>query len=154
MEKQIKQLVTCLKIEYALFWALLLLLVTLYEFEVLQEGALIDEPQTEYMVKAAGILLAVTLIPLSLRLFSLSMVQSVQHRPLQEALVSYRRWCEIRLGLLLVPALINLSVYYWTLDNTGLLCAAMVLMASFFCVPGEKRLRMELNLDTDEKEEP
>lgn len=153
MEKQIKHLLNCLKFEYAFFWILLVLLVALYEIEVLPEGTLVGDPQAEYLVKVAGILLAVALIPLSLRLFSLSMIQSVQQRPLQEALVSYRRWCEVRLGLLLVPALINLSVYYWTLDNTGLFCVAMILVASLFCVPGEKRLKMELNLETEEKEE-
>ena len=152
MENRINSLLTCLKIEYALFWVLSVLLVVLYELEVLPEGLLVDDPRAGYGVEVAGILLAVTLIPLSLRLFSLSLMQSVKLRPLQEALVSYRRWSEVRIALLLVPALINLSVYYWTLDNTGLLCAGMVMVASLFCVPGRERLRMELDLDSQKEE--
>ena len=152
MEDRIKHLLTCLKIEYALFWAFSLLLVACYELEILPEGQLVNDPRTGYGVEVAGILLAVTLIPLSLRLFSLSLMQSVKQRPLQEALVSYRRWSEVRIALLLVPSLINLSVYYWTLNNTGLLCAGMVMVASLFCVPGKERLRTELDLDSPKEE--
>ena len=153
MENRIKRLLTCLKIEYILFWVLPMLLVSFYELEILPEGLLVNDPRSGYGVEVAGILLAVTLIPLSLRLFSLSLMQSVKQRPLAEALVSYRRWSEVRIALLLVPALINLSSYYWTLNNTGLLCAGMVMVASLFCVPCKERLRAELDLDSSKGED-
>ena len=66
--------------------------------------------------------------------------------PLVEALQSYCRWNEVRMAMLLVPALFNFSVYYWTLNTTGLLCGIMVLVASLFCVPGRNRLLAELDL--------
>ena len=69
------------------------------------------------------------------------------------ALSSYRRWSEIRLGLLVVPILTNLSFYYLTLNTTGLFCAAMSLIASLFCVPTRKRIWNELDLLKEEKEE-
>lgn len=50
------------------------------------------------------------------------------------------------MAMLLVPALFNFSVYYWTLNTTGLLCGIMVLVASLFCVPGRNRLLAELDL--------
>ncbi len=158
MEKTINLLLRCLKVEYTIFWALVLLTVALYEFDVLPQGVLVEEEQAAYILEVLGVLLAICLIPFSLRLFSLSLVRCVKQNVLQKALVSYRRWSEIRLALLLVPALVNLAVYYWTLETTGLLCAAMVMVASLFCVPGMKRLKGELNLDveetveTDEKE--
>ena len=68
-------------------------------------------------------------------------------------LSSYRRWNEIRLGLLVVPVLTNLSFYYLTLNTTGLFCAAMSLIASLFCVPTRKRIWNELDLLKEEKEE-
>lgn len=139
-----------LKIEYIVFWVLVILTLALYELDVLPQGILIDDAHTSYMLEVLGVLLTVCLIPFSLRLFNLSLVHLVKQRALESALISYRRWSEIRLALLLAPALVNLSVYYWTLETTGLLCSAMVMLASFFCVPGMKRLRSELNLDNEE----
>ena len=149
MEKTISKLLCILKIEYIIFWTIMVMTLALYELDVLPQGILIEDARTAYMLEVIGILLCVCLIPLSLRLFSLSLVRYVKQSDFKTALVSYRRWSEIRLALLLVPVLINLSVYYWTLETTGLLCAAMVMVASFFCVPGMKRLRSELNLDTE-----
>ena len=130
-----------------------MLTVALYEFDILPQGILVQDPRTSYMLEVLGVLLTICLIPFSLRLFSLSLVRCVKHRALLDAIVSYRRWNEIRLALLLVPALVNLAVYYWTLETTGLLCAAMVMIASLFCVPGMKRLENELNLNNDEEVE-
>jgi hypothetical protein len=90
-------------------------------------------------------------IPLSLRLFSLSLIKYVRTLPLVEAVKSYRRWNEVRVCLLLVAALVNLSVYYWTMDTTGVLCAGMVLVASLFCVPGRERVVSELDLQRNEE---
>ena len=108
----------------------------------------------DYVLQTVGILLAVGLIPLSLRLFSLSLVKNVKQRSLPEALKSYRRWSEIRTGMLVVPVLVNLSFYYLTLNNTGVLCAMMALIASLFCVPTRKRMLDELDLVKEENEEP
>lgn len=150
MEKTIVRLLHILKIEYIAFWVLVTLTLVLYELDVLPQGGLVDDARTAYMLEVLGVLLAVCLIPFSLRLFSLSLVSCVEQRTLEAALISYRRWSEIRLALLLVPALVNLSVYYWTLETAGLLCTAMVLIASFFCVPGMKRLKAELSLDSED----
>lgn len=149
MEKEIARLLRCLKIEFALLWVLCVILVVLYECDILPQGILADDARTGYMLQVLGILLAVGLIPLSLRLFSLSLTKYVRTLPLVEALKSYRRWNEVRVCLLLVAALINLSVYYWTMDTTGLLCTGMVLVASLFCVPGRERMMSELDLRSE-----
>lgn len=148
MKKNINHLLPLarLKAEYALLWALPLLLAALYESDVLPRGIYAGHPQAEYLLQTAGILLAVLLIPLSLRLFQLSLTRYVRQLPLAEALRGYRRWSEVRLCLLLVAALSNLTVYYWTLSTTGLLCAGMVMVATLFCVPGRKRMEDELSL--------
>ena len=147
-----RHLLHILQVEFVVFWFLIVLLAVLYEYEVLPQGILIEDPQTAYMLEVLGVLLVVGLIPFSLRLFSLSLVRCVKQRALADALVSYRRWSEVRLALLLVPALVNLAVYYWTLETTGLLCTAMVLVASLFCVPGKRRMESELNLEEDKEE--
>lgn len=154
MEKKIKRLLQCLQIEYVLVWALPLLLVVLYETGIMTEGGYAGDTRMEYILQTIGILLTIGLIPLSLRLFSLSLVKYVKQLSLPEALKSYLRWSEIRIGLLLVPILVNLSFYYLTMNTTGLLCAAMALIASLFCVPTHKRLLDELDLVKDEENNP
>lgn len=146
MEKEIGRLLNCLRIEYGLFWIASLVLVSLYEWDILPQGVLAGDARMEYMLEVAGILMAVALIPLSLRLFSLSLTRYVRRLALEQALKSYRRWNEVRIALLAVPALLNLSVYYWTLDTTGLLCGGMVLVAALFCIPTRERLLDELDL--------
>ena len=143
-----------MQIEYVAVWVLPLLLVALYETGVMTEGAYAGDVRMDYVLQTVGILLAVGLIPLSLRLFSLSLVKNVKQRSLPEALKSYRRWSEIRPGMLVVPVLVNLSFYYLTLNNTGVLCAMMALIASLFCVPTRKRMLDELDLVKEENEEP
>jgi hypothetical protein len=138
-----------LQIEYVAVWVLPLLLVALYETGVMTEGAYAGDVRMDYVLQTVGILLAVGLIPLSLRLFSLSLVKNVKQRSLPEALKSYRRW-----RMLVVPVLVNLSFYYLTLNNTGVLCAMMALIASLFCVPTRKRMLDELDLVKEENEEP
>lgn len=154
MEKKIKQLLQCLQVEYLWVWILPLLLVILYETGVMTEGMYAGDVRMDYILQSVGILLAVGLIPLSLRLFSLSLVKNVKQLSLPEALKSYRRWSEIRIGMLLVPVLVNLSFYYLTMNNTGVLCAMMALIASLFCIPTRKRMLDELDLVKGENEKP
>lgn len=146
MEKKIKQLLQWLQLEYILVWALPLVLVAFYETGIMTEGVYAGDARMDYVLQTVGILLAVGLIPMSLRLFSLSLVKHVKQLSLPQALKSYRRWSEIRIGMLLVPILVNLSFYYLTMNNTGILCAVMALLASLFCIPTRKRMLDELDL--------
>lgn len=151
MDKRINRILKCLQAEYIVMWILPLLLVVLYETGVMNEGALAGDVRMDYILQTIGILLVVGLIPVSLRLFSLSLVKRVKELSLPDALSSYRRWSEVRLGLLLVPVLMNLSFYYLTLNTTGVMCAAMSLIASLFCVPTRKRMLDELDLLREEE---
>ena len=146
MKEKIQQLVRVLTLEYALLWVLAIGLVLCYETGLFTEGQYAGDARMEYVLQSVGILMVIGLIPFSLRLFSLSLVKRIQTLPLTEAMKSYRRWSEIRIALLAVPVLINLSFYYLTLNTTGLFCAMMALIASLFCVPTESRLLNELQL--------
>ena len=139
------RLLRVLEAEFALFWILVVAGCVLYETDVLPQGGMVGDAQAEYILQTVGILLTVCLIPLSLRMFSLSLTRYVRQLSLPEA-------CEIRLAMLLAPALFNLTVYYTTLDVTSLLCMGMLLVASLFCVPGRGRLMRELDLQKDEPE--
>lgn len=153
MEKKISRLLCVLEVEFALFWILAAVWCVLYETDVLLQGSLVGDARAEYILQTVGILLAVGLIPLSLRMFGLSLTRYVRRLSLPEALVSYRRWCEIRLALLLAPVLFNLTVYYSTFNLTSLLCVGMLLVASLFCVPGRGRMMRELDLENEKEEE-
>ena len=146
MEKELKRLIRILKAEYALMWVLTVLLAALYECDILPQGLFAGDAQMEYIMQVTSILLTICLIPLSLRLFNLSLTRHIAALPLKNALKSYRRWSEIRIALLTVASLASLSAYYWTMDTTGLLCTGMTVTASLFCVPGKERLLSELNL--------
>ena len=150
MKEQIKHLLNTLKGEYILLWTLPAALVGLYEAGIFAEGIYAGDVRTDYILQCAGILLTVCLIPFSLRLFNLNLVKRVRELPLMDALRSYRRWSEIRLFLLLVPVLMNLSFYYLTLNTTGLFCSLMALIASLFCVPTRNRILNELDLQEEE----
>ena len=149
MKEQIKHLLKIQTVSFVALWALPLLLVVLYETSVLPEGLYAGHVQTEYILQSATILLTIGLIPFSLRLFSLNLVKRIKELPLQEALKSYRLWSEVRLALLMAPAILGISFYYLTLNTSGLFCACMALIASLFCVPSRKRLLAELDLPED-----
>lgn len=153
MEKELKRLIRILKAEYALMWVLTVLLAALYECDILPQGLFAGDAQMEYIMQVTSILLTICLIPLSLRLFNLSLTRYVSLLTLPEALKSYRRWSKIRIALLLVLALIDLSAYYWTMNTTGLLCAGMTVIASLFCIPSKQRLLNELQLSDISKQQ-
>ncbi|MBO7323053.1 MAG: hypothetical protein J6U51_05670 [Bacteroidales bacterium] len=146
MKEQIKRILKWQIVAFILVWALPLVYALLHETGVLSQGALAGDARMEYIFQTIGILMTIVLIPFALRIFNLNLVKRIQELPLQQALKSYRIWADVRLALLVVPALINLQFYYLTLNNTGLFCAAMSLIASLFCVPSESRIKNELDL--------
>lgn len=146
MKEQIKRILKWQIVAFILVWALPLVYALLHEAGLLSQGALAGDARMEYIFQTIGILMTIVLIPFALRIFNLNLVKRIQELPLQQALKSYRIWADVRLALLVVPALINLQFYYLTLNNTGLFCAAMSLIASLFCVPSESRIKNELDL--------
>ena len=146
MVEVIKQLLKRLKIEFVAVWCLVLLLVVCYEVGLFTEGIFVGDVRMDYILTTIGILLTIVMIPLSLRLFNLNLVKRISKLSTFEALKSYRRWSEVRLSLLLVAALLNMSIYYLTLNTTGLFCSLMALLATLFCIPSIERLLKELRI--------
>jgi hypothetical protein len=147
MNEKIDKLLATLKIEYSFFWIGSLSLIPLYESNIIQEGIYTDDVKIKYILYTVGILLSVILIPLALKLFSVSLVNRIRNLSIDDAMKSYRKWSEIRLGLLFIPAILNISFYYMTMDTTGILCASMALIASLFCVPDKKKILNELDIE-------
>ena len=122
MEEQIKRIVKSQKVQYISFWIIPLLLVLLGD---------------------------AVCIPLSLKLFSFVLTKKIDQLTFPVALSRYMLWGAVRLALLEFVVVFNLAGYYFTLSSTGALCALIGLTASFFCLPGEKRLRAELHIDKE-----
>ena len=78
MEERINKTVKYLQAEYIMIWILPIVLVILYETGIMTEGDYAGDARMDYILQTIGILLTVGLIPLSLRLFSLSLVKCVK----------------------------------------------------------------------------
>lgn len=116
---------------------------------IVEEGALAHDGRLCYVLQTATVLLTLCLIPVSLKMFGMALEKRVRPLPLPESLRSYLRWSEIRLAMLAVVVMIGLTVYHSTLSSIGGLCALVGLLATLFCLPGEERLRSELNLNDE-----
>jgi len=62
----------------------------------------------------------------------------------------YVKWSEVRLAMFVAVVLVNLSVYYMTVDNMCGYCALIGAIASLFCWPTKEGVATELTM----KEEP
>jgi hypothetical protein len=146
METQIKQV---LKIGYAQFFFFMLipvLLLVVYETNILPMGLLADDVKMQYLIETAGILATVVCVPLVFILFRFMQKRKIENNILSVALDRYVYLCAGRLALLETVVIINVVASYITLNNSSGYCALIALIASFFCVPSKKRLYAELKL--------
>lgn len=102
-------------------------------------------------LQSFAVLITLGIIPFSLWYFG-KQVPKMKATALWEAKEKmYRKNCAIRLLLLWSVIFINISCYFLTLSYSFLLCAAMGLVASIFCVPSLKKIEGELFEDEDEE---
>ena len=146
MKEKIKRILLIQKSAFLGVWTAPLLLVVLYETGLYQKGIQAGNVQMEYIFQSISILLTIGLIPFALRMFNLNLVKRIKELPLEQALKSYQIWCNVRLSLLFVPAIMAMSFYYLTMNTTNLFCSCMALIATLFCVPSENRIKNELDL--------
>ena len=148
MNEKIKRILNLQKSAFIVVWAAPILLAALYECgaETFQKGIYEGNAQMEYIFQSVSILLTIGLIPFALRMFNLNLVKRIKELPMEQALKSYQKWSDVRLGLLFVPAILGVSFYYLTMNTTNLFCACMALIATLFCIPSENRIKNELDL--------
>lgn len=146
---EIKSIIRRLWAEYVAVWLLAAGLFLMNGTGIVEEGALAHDGRLCYVLQTATVLLTLCLIPVSLKMFGMALEKRVRPLPLPESLRSYLRWSEIRLAMLAVVVMIGLTVYHSTLSSIGGLCALVGLLATLFCLPGEERLRSELNLNDE-----
>ncbi len=147
MEKEIKKTTAHVKVAFACFWMISILLVISGEMGSSWVGLYVGNISATYMAETITILLTASCVPISLKLFSWVLTRKIDIAALPKALRLYALWSDIRLVLLSLPLLTGFFTYYMMLSTTGVLCAMIGLTASLFCLPGEERLRKELHID-------
>lgn len=150
MERKINAVLKSVKNVYYCFWIFPIAIVLLGESVDEWVGCYATNLQLIFLVETILILLTALCIPLALKLFAQILIKKIDKLSIADALKQYRVWSIVRLGLLALPLLMGLSVYYLMLSTKGLLCALIALTASLFCVPSEKRMRAELHIEKDE----
>lgn len=155
-----EKIVKTLRIEMAavLLWAILL--IALFETEVLPSGWAVGQAAAEYYMSMTGVMMLLILVPVALKLFSFRFVRRVFSGTDVVMLPRrYRFWSEIRLAMLAVTGWINLTFYYLTLDTSCAFCALVALLALCFCWPSAEKLEHETGwasalkkVEDDEKE--
>lgn len=147
MEEQIQKVNKTLNKCYIIFWVLPILIVVCGELNIIPNGgAFVANAAFVYGYQFMGILLAVCLVPISLKLFQWSMEKKVDKLAFPVALRKYGKICIIRLAMLALVSVFNLIAYYLIASTTCLFCATIALAMSLFCIPSDRRLREELHL--------
>ena len=150
MEQQIKNTVKTLTIGYIGYWLLSLVLFIIGEFDEYYTGLLAHDFRQIYIFETVTILLTAIFIPSSLKLFNIVLQKRINNLSINLALREYMIWSSVRLFMLLVVTLCGIFCYFFTLSNTGGLCALMGITASFFCIPSETKLRRDLHIEKTE----
>ena len=153
---EMKKILFRLKIEYVAIWFAAILLVILFESDCLLPGGFAGEDRIVYLAQTLSILITLGCIPLALKLFSIDFIRkrlSVKND--SNRLVAYRFWSEVRMCLLVFPLIVNLLLYYLTMEISSAYCALIVVLAMLFCWPSEVRLVNETSfcnaVKTDEE---
>ena len=143
----IKKTLNKLKLWFGAFWTLPLLTVVIGELSEESAGPWASDASAVYGMETLTILLTCAAVPTALKLFAWILRKKIDKADLLEALHLYEKWSLARLLLLFLPVAAGLLTYYTCMSNTGLLCAAIGLTASLFCIPTERRLRTDLYIE-------
>ena len=146
-----QQILRRLRIEFFLYVLLAVLLVVLYETHVFVEGALVGNAGAVYTAESAGILLAVILTPVALKSCHKALVRMAYMEDDEARRRCYVKWSEIRLAMFVAVVLLNISVYYMTVDNMCGYCAIIGVIASLFCWPTKDGVATELTMKEEEE---
>lgn len=145
--EEIKKTLSTVKQWFGIFWAIPIIIVLVRELLEDGNGSLADNASVVYSMETATILLTCLNVPLALKLFSWVLTKKIDQIELIPALKLYKKWSLVRLLFLFVPVFLGLATYYMCMSTTGILCAAIVLTASLFCVPSEKNLKQDLKIE-------
>ena len=123
-----------------------LILILLYENDILSQGKLVGNVKAEYFTSVFMDLLACLFIPLCLWLFRWSVVKRSLQAHKEKALL---RWGLFRLLMLCVPMLVCLLLYYFYQNVAFGYLAIIFAICLFFVYPSMSRCLSEIDTEND-----
>jgi len=115
-------------------------LVVLFETDVLPSGLMATEKQTEFLLTTLMELLTLASVYMSLRLFKF---EKVHQDLVTRKADGLRRWGLIRLAILLLPMPLNTVLYYLFMNTTFGYMAIILAICLPFVYPSEARCEAE-----------
>ena len=115
-------------------------LVVLFETDVLPSGLMATEKQTEFLLTTLMELLTLASVYMALRLFKFDKVHQELVTRKADGL---RRWGLIRLAILLLPMPLNTVLYYLFMNPTFGYMAIILAICLPFVYPSEARCEAE-----------
>lgn len=140
VQKIVKRLIW----EFAFLWALAALLAICYETELFTEGAC-TEGTAAYILEVSAVLLTLCTVPVALKISGAFLRRRLAGQDKEEAMKALLKWSEVQLFMLAVVVLVDISVYYTTMESLGILCAAVGLVASLLCFPSRTKIENYLS---------
>ena len=125
---------------YVLLVAIALVIVVLYELDVLESGALADSKQTEFVALTVMELTSLAAAFIGLRLFKFHKIHDELVCLKEHAML---KWGLLRLLILEVPLVINTYLYYMYMNPTFGYLAIILLLCLPFVMPTESRCLSE-----------
>ena len=125
------------------FWLVLsvtLVLVALYECEVLLPSAIEMDSRSVFVWQVLLEILTIVLIPLALKLFSF---KTIRRKLVNGKAASLLPWGTARINMLCLPMLVNTILYYQTLSPAFGYMAIILLLCLFFVYPSLSRCYAE-----------
>ena len=142
-----------LYVELAVFFVIVLVVAVLGATDVIPNGLFTGKEwvNTAYVINivtVAGLFIALFL---ALRLFRLN---TDKKQPIDIAVKTYHKWSALRLSVFMVAVVVALVAYFLTLEDSGLFCAAILLLiAMIYCIPSKRKLIEYLETQKENKEE-
>lgn len=125
---------------YLFLAALTLVVILLYEMDVLETGVMEEEKQSDFILTAVMELVSLGAAFLGLRLFKF---KAVHHDLVSHKEPAMQKWGVIRLLILEVPMLIDTLLYYLYMNTTFGYLAIMLLLCLPFVFPSLNRCLAE-----------
>ena len=135
-----KQVSKQLMLVYTLLVAVALVIVLLYELDVLEAGVLADSKQTEFIAMTTMELTSLAAAFLGLRLFKFPKIHESLVTQKEPALL---KWGMLRLLVLEVPMVSNTYLYYIYMNTTFGYLAMILLLCLPFVFPSVNRCMAE-----------
>ncbi len=125
-----------LMLNFVLMIALCLLIVVLYECEILVSSDLSNNTQLVFFLQIVMEFASIIVIPVALKLFAF---KPVRRRLLETKGTALLRWGTVRIQLLCVPMLVDTLLYYQTMWAGFGYLGIILLLCLFFVYPSMGR---------------